>query len=99
MPNQDQSANAVDLVTYRDTPFYLRMILLPNRELMQANLSFSPSNPFNDYQKQEEEESMAQNGMVSATLTDRYHTRRVDGLDSPAQINLGRFNSLVEWPL
>ena len=59
MPNQEQIENAVNKVTYRDTFHYWPMILLPNRELMQAQLCFTPNKPFPCSPKQEWESNPA----------------------------------------
>ena len=46
MPNQENVINRVISVTYRDKPDNLLMILLPNRELMQANSVLAVNNSF-----------------------------------------------------
>ena len=46
MPNQENVINRDTSVTYNDSPINLLMILLPNRELMQANSFTQADNSF-----------------------------------------------------
>lgn len=46
MPNQEKVINQAIRVTYHDKPGNLPMILLPNRELMQANFVPALANSF-----------------------------------------------------
>jgi hypothetical protein len=64
VPNQEKVTNQANHVTYHDKPCKLPMILLPNRELMQANFVLAPDNPFGKKKKQEWEPRGFQNGTV-----------------------------------
>ncbi len=64
MPNQEKVINRAMCVTYRDNVWKVRMILLPNRELMQAHSDHAVDNPFCMQRKQEWESSGFQNGTV-----------------------------------
>ncbi len=57
MPNQEKIIKRAIRVTYRDNITYLPMILLPNRELMQANFLPLARNPLWELMKQEWESS------------------------------------------
>jgi hypothetical protein len=46
VPNQEKVINQTIRVTYHDKPDNLSMILLPNRELMQANFVPALDNSF-----------------------------------------------------
>jgi hypothetical protein len=46
VPNQEKVINRFIRVTYHDKPGNLSMILLPNRELMQANFLLALNNSF-----------------------------------------------------
>jgi len=46
VPNQEKVINQATRVTYHDRPDKLPMILLPNRELMQANFVPALDNSF-----------------------------------------------------
>ena len=46
MPNKEKVMNRAIRVTYHDKPENLLMILLPNRELMQANFIPTVNNSF-----------------------------------------------------
>ena len=67
MPNQEKVINQPTRVTYHDRPDNLSMILLPNRELMQANFVPAPDNSFGKKIKQEWESRGFQNGTVLET--------------------------------
>ena len=67
MPNQEKVINQANRVTYHDKPDNLSMILLPNRELMQANFVFAPDNSFCWRVKQEWEWRGFQNGTILQT--------------------------------
>ena len=64
MPNQEKVTNQANHVTYHDRPDNLSMILLPNRELMQANFALAMDNSFCKKKKQDWEPRGFQNGTV-----------------------------------
>ena len=64
MPNQEKVINRVNRVTYHDKAGYMRMILLPIRELMQAYFALVMDNSFCTLEKQEWESKVRQNGTV-----------------------------------
>ena len=64
MPNQEKVINRVNRVTYHDTAKYVRMILLPIRELMQAHFTLAVDNSLCSLAKQEWESKELQNGTV-----------------------------------
>jgi hypothetical protein len=67
VPNQEKVINPVIRVTYHDNPNNLSMILLPNRELTQANFVLAQDNSFSYRRKQEWEWPGFQNGTVLET--------------------------------
>lgn len=69
MPNQEKVLNPLIRVTYHDIPENLLMILLPNRELMQANFVLAQNNSLYYRRKQEWESSGFQNGTALETGT------------------------------
>lgn len=64
MPNQEKVTNRVNRVTYHDKTSNVRMILLPNRELLQGHFSLSMANSFWEFIKQERELVKIQSGTV-----------------------------------
>ena len=67
MPNQEKVINRVIRVTYHDSVGNKRMILLPNRELMQAHSLPAVDNSFGKYMKQEWDLYGFQTGTILAT--------------------------------
>jgi hypothetical protein len=49
VPNQEKVINRVIYVTYHDSAGYKWMILLPNREIMQAHFALAVDNSFCTY--------------------------------------------------
>jgi hypothetical protein len=49
VPNQEKVINRVIHVTYHDSAGYKWMILLPNREIMQAHFALAVDNSFCTY--------------------------------------------------
>lgn len=64
MPNQENAINQVIRVTYHDTAEYVRMILLPIRELMQADFALAVDISLYTLAKQEWESQGLQNGTI-----------------------------------
>jgi hypothetical protein len=64
VPNQEKVINQASYVTYHDNLRNMRMILLPNRELMQANFASTADNSFCTLPKQEWEDAAIQSGTV-----------------------------------
>jgi hypothetical protein len=64
VPNQEKVINRVNRVTYHDKAGYMRMILLPIRELMQAHFAVAADNCFRTLEKQERESQELQNETV-----------------------------------
>lgn len=93
MPNQEKVINQVNRVTYHDRPENLSMILLPNRELMQANFLPAPDNSFCWQVKQEWEWRGFQNGTSLENGWLRIHVRR--SINCPGLHLRGRFPSEV----
>jgi hypothetical protein len=49
VPNQEKVINRANRVTYHDNAGHVWMILLPNREIMQAHFALAADNPFCAY--------------------------------------------------
>jgi hypothetical protein len=64
VPNQEKVINRVNRVTYHDKARYMRMILLPIRELMQAHFALAVDNSFCSLGKQQWEFMGLQNGTI-----------------------------------
>jgi hypothetical protein len=64
VPNQEKVINRIICVTYHDKARYMRMILLPIRELMQAHSALVVVNSLCSLAKQEWESKELQNGTV-----------------------------------
>jgi hypothetical protein len=64
VPNQEKVINQVIRVTYHDNAGYVRMILLPIRELMQAHFALAEDNSLRTLAKQEWESHGHQNGTI-----------------------------------
>jgi hypothetical protein len=67
VPNQEKILNRSMCVTYHDSVGNRRMILLPNRELMQVHSHPAVDNSFCKYMEQEWELSGFQNGTILET--------------------------------
>jgi hypothetical protein len=64
VPNQEKVINRAKSVTYHDNPANVRMILLPNGEIMQAHFALELDKSFGVYAKQEWELGGDQNGTI-----------------------------------
>ena len=62
MPNQEYFINRSNRVTYRDSAGNVRMILLPNRELLQVYFLRTAAISFGEQGKQERESLVIQRG-------------------------------------
>jgi hypothetical protein len=84
VPNQEKVINRAIRVTYHDKPENLLMILLPNRELMQANFVPIVNNSFEKRRKQEWELLWVQSGTIPETGWPGFPrtTRQLPGLVS-----------------
>ena len=67
MPNQENVIIRVNCVTYHDKTGNVSMILLPNRELMQAISVLTVDNSFCMQMKQEWESLVIQSGTILET--------------------------------
>jgi hypothetical protein len=68
VPNQEKVTIRAISVTYHDRATNVLMILLPNRELMQAESVLSADNSFHEWTKQDWELRMIQSGTGSTSF-------------------------------